>query len=44
MFVHKLDMVVEEGAPIAQGAFYHFDFDKDDEPMQVSSSVFNACT
>jgi hypothetical protein len=35
MFVSKLEVMVEEGAPIAQSAFYQFDFEKDDEPMQV---------
>ena len=30
MFVKKMDIMVEEGSPIAQQAFYNFDFDEDD--------------
>lgn len=35
MIVHKFDAMVEEGSPIAQQAFYNFDPDLNDEPMQV---------
>jgi len=35
---------VEEGSPIAQQAFYQFDFDKNDEPMQIARRYCQGCT
>ena len=44
MFVKKMDIMVEEGSPIAQQAFYNFDFDKDDVPMQLARRYCKGCT
>lgn len=44
MFVTKMELVVEEGSPIAQQAFYHFDFNKNDVPMQIARRYCKDCT
>jgi len=44
MFVSRMEVVVEEGAPIAQQAFYNFDVDSDDPPMQIARRYCRNCT
>ncbi len=44
MFVKKMEIMVEEGSPVAQQAFYNFDFSKDDVPMQVARRYCKGCT
>ena len=49
LFVGKLDIPVEEGSPIAQQAFYHFDFSRRDDaaiearPAPSSHQTQGAC-
>jgi len=43
MFVNRMDIVVEEGAPIAQRAFYSFR-NLDDVPMQIARRYCAKCT
>eukprot|EP00291_Cryptomonas_curvata_P003363 CAMPEP_0172179868 /NCGR_PEP_ID=MMETSP1050-20130122/16874_1 /TAXON_ID=233186 /ORGANISM="Cryptomonas curvata, Strain CCAP979/52" /LENGTH=371 /DNA_ID=CAMNT_0012852833 /DNA_START=1 /DNA_END=1114 /DNA_ORIENTATION=+ len=44
MFIRPLDIVVEEGSPIAQQAFYHFNLDSDEIPMQIARRYCKNCT
>jgi len=44
MFVSPMNIVVEEGAPVAQQAFYHFEIQSDDVAMQIARRYCKNCT
>eukprot|EP00291_Cryptomonas_curvata_P007075 CAMPEP_0172183900 /NCGR_PEP_ID=MMETSP1050-20130122/19262_1 /TAXON_ID=233186 /ORGANISM="Cryptomonas curvata, Strain CCAP979/52" /LENGTH=252 /DNA_ID=CAMNT_0012857609 /DNA_START=1954 /DNA_END=2712 /DNA_ORIENTATION=- len=44
MFVSPMNIVVEEGAPIAQQAFYHFEMNSNDVSMQIARRYCKNCT
>ncbi|EKX36882.1 hypothetical protein GUITHDRAFT_116905 [Guillardia theta CCMP2712] len=44
MFLSRMEFMVEEGAPVAQQAFYHFDFSTDDVPMQIARRYCRNCS
>jgi hypothetical protein len=40
----QIDIPVVEGSPVAQQAFYSFDFQLDDIPMQIARRYCHGCT